>query len=448
KIVTFFIRILNQRSTILDQLLIEMGGTLTQPINEEINICKLRRKNQEVIGLNSLNNQISLLSITNNDAQARATTSNSSNKEVLNSIKIKFLVLIIFLNFLQKFKKKRNYSSRASSRCFNSTCLSGVSSQSSNYDISAGKLGEILKKRGRPKKNPVENLISNDPMEISLTEKMNFFVQRSGSIEQGTGQKSEAAIANQNFINTNAKKKILNLINEKNNKIDEQKKEMNDNFKKMDIFEKKSAELMNKIKDQNKAMDNQYNLIINFIMKKVTNNNRNILSIKSAYHLKDNEKTLLVDASENYLKELIVNIREECFGPGCQFLDDAFINNEALKHIKNTGKFCKFIADILIPIEAQLMLFFPSKRSRRSKNKLLDRTIVKCYNIACKYLGLCIIEEEKTYLEHEIHLVNTRSVDRKTKNANVTYYKMIHKKTFFSLDQITSQENESDTNME
>uniref|UniRef100_A0AAF5DIP2 Uncharacterized protein n=1 Tax=Strongyloides stercoralis TaxID=6248 RepID=A0AAF5DIP2_STRER len=255
---------------------------------------------------------------------------------------------------------------------------------------------------------------------ISLTEKINFFVQGSGGIEQGTGQENKAAIANQNFINTNTKKsgismyevmlginsmrldmqKILNLINEQNNKIDEQKKEINDNFKKIDIFEKKSVELMNKIKDQNKAIDNQYNLIINFIneksnevkqlLDKNNSNNRNILSIKLAYHLKDNEKTLLVDASENYLKELIV----------------------------------------------------------KKTNELLDRTIVKCYNIACKYLGLCIIEEEKTYLEHGIHLVNTRSIDKKTKNANVTYYKMIHKETFFSLDQITSQENESDTNME
>uniref|UniRef100_A0A0K0E4X9 Uncharacterized protein n=1 Tax=Strongyloides stercoralis TaxID=6248 RepID=A0A0K0E4X9_STRER len=192
---------------------------------------------------------------------------------------------------------------------------------------------------------------------ISLTEKINFFVQGSGGIEQGTGQENKAAIANQNFINTNTKKsgismyevmlginsmrldmqKILNLINEQNNKIDEQKKEINDNFKKIDIFEKKSVELMNKIKDQNKAIDNQYNLIINFIneksnevkqlLDKNNSNNRNILSIKLAYHLKDNEKTLLVDASENYLKELIVNIREECFGLGCRY--------EITKNLKN-----------------------------------------------------------------------------------------------------------------
>uniref|UniRef100_A0A0K0FGH4 DUF5659 domain-containing protein n=1 Tax=Strongyloides venezuelensis TaxID=75913 RepID=A0A0K0FGH4_STRVS len=83
------------------------------------------------------------------------------------------------------------------------------------------------------------------------------------------------------------------------------------------------------------------------------------------------------------------------YGRGCEyeitspelkkFLNNMLIKSEALKYINNTGKFCK-------------------------------------------------------YLNHGIHLVTARTLDKNGKNANVVFYSMEGIEIFFKMEHIQSQE--------
>uniref|UniRef100_A0A0K0EC13 Uncharacterized protein n=1 Tax=Strongyloides stercoralis TaxID=6248 RepID=A0A0K0EC13_STRER len=247
--------------------------------------------------------------------------------------------------------------------------------------------------------------------------------------------------------------------------IDNQNKKIDDKNKKIEKIMKEITEIKKLLINKQETNAIQYNSLFNLtntdnnetkeLFSTTFSTKKNISNLKITYHINDEENTPLIEATDEYIENTVNQMRENYFDLSfCNeindeklrhFLDDSIIKNEALKLIKNTGKFCKFVADILIPIDGQLKYFFPSKKSRRSKNELLSNTIIKCFNISCKYLGLGIIVEEETYLNHGIHLINTKSSDKKLKNANVLFYTLPHKETFFSLDSIISQESDYET---
>uniref|UniRef100_A0A0N5B9D0 Uncharacterized protein n=1 Tax=Strongyloides papillosus TaxID=174720 RepID=A0A0N5B9D0_STREA len=176
-------------------------------------------------------------------------------------------------------------------------------------------------------------------------------------------------------------------------------------------------------------------------------------SLKNNFHIIDENGTLLKEAKDEYIKEKILEMRKRQFGPNCsyeiknkqlrEFLDDEEVKNKALSYIKDSGKFCKFVADILLPKNALLKYYFPSEKTRRPIEQLFNDIIVQCYNITAKYLGLGIVAEEKHYLSYGIHLLNTRTYDKIARKANVLFYTLEHKPTFFSMEHVKPQ-SESD----
>uniref|UniRef100_A0A0N5B1Q8 RGS domain-containing protein n=1 Tax=Strongyloides papillosus TaxID=174720 RepID=A0A0N5B1Q8_STREA len=152
------------------------------------------------------------------------------------------------------------------------------------------------------------------------------------------------------------------------------------------------------------------------------------------------------------LKDMVYQMRERCFEVDGKdrienmrlrkFLDDNTIKRKALELIQNEGTFCKFVADILISNSQILKFYFPSQYTRKNKDQLFGQDIVKAFMITAKYLGAAIISEFKHYLSHGIHLVNTRTGDKVKRKANVTFFELSHKPTFFSEEEIVSQEND------
>uniref|UniRef100_A0A0K0FPG2 DUF4806 domain-containing protein n=1 Tax=Strongyloides venezuelensis TaxID=75913 RepID=A0A0K0FPG2_STRVS len=126
-------------------------------------------------------------------------------------------------------------------------------------------------------------------------------------------------------------------------------------------------------------------------------------TIKCCFHLNDDNHTTLMDASNEYILEKISEMREHEYGRGCEyeitspelkkFLDNRLIKSEALKYINNTGKFCKFVTDMLIPKEAILKYFFPTLKTKRGKKYLLSNLVVRTFYTAARYLGVGIIDE-------------------------------------------------------
>uniref|UniRef100_A0A0K0FCI8 RNA-directed DNA polymerase-like protein n=1 Tax=Strongyloides venezuelensis TaxID=75913 RepID=A0A0K0FCI8_STRVS len=106
-----------------------------------------------------------------------------------------------------------------------------------------------------------------------------------------------------------------------------------------------------------------------------------------------------------------------------KFLNDHGIIKVAIGYMNDVGKFCKFVADILIPQEYLLKLYFPTKHTRRPKEKLFDEQVVDTFNIAAKYLVACIIKEEKKFLSRGVLLINARMYDKSKRNRNVKQYR-------------------------
>uniref|UniRef100_A0A0K0FT40 Phage_int_SAM_5 domain-containing protein n=1 Tax=Strongyloides venezuelensis TaxID=75913 RepID=A0A0K0FT40_STRVS len=171
-------------------------------------------------------------------------------------------------------------------------------------------------------------------------------------------------------------------------------------------------------------------------------------TIKCCFHLNNDNHTTLVDASNEIILEKISEMREHDCGRGCEykitslelkkFLDNKLIKSEALKYINNTGKFCKFVTDMLIPKEAILKYFFPTLKTKRGKKYLLSNLVVRTFYTAARYLGVGIIDEGNGYLNHGIHLVTTRTLDKNGKNASVVFYSMEGIETFFMMEHIQS----------
>uniref|UniRef100_A0A0K0ENY9 Uncharacterized protein n=1 Tax=Strongyloides stercoralis TaxID=6248 RepID=A0A0K0ENY9_STRER len=253
-----------------------------------------------------------------------------------------------------------------------------------------------------------------------------------------------------NSIKTDIKK-FLDVIDDQNKKIENNKIEI--------------IEIKNNIKNQQKIDDLKYDTILNLmntinenvkdLFTKIDKTCNNHINLKKAYTMSDTDDTPALESTNEDIKTTY-KIRKSYFtSPGRyefidkklrNFLNDSIIENKALKLIKNPGEFCMFVADILIPKEAQLKYFFPTKRDRRPKNKLYSETIVKYYRISCKYLGSCIILEEETYMDNGIHIVNKRPILQNFTNSNVSFYTLPHKKTFFSLNDIHSQESDNESN--
>uniref|UniRef100_A0A0K0FB72 DUF4806 domain-containing protein n=1 Tax=Strongyloides venezuelensis TaxID=75913 RepID=A0A0K0FB72_STRVS len=167
---------------------------------------------------------------------------------------------------------------------------------------------------------------------------------------------------------------------------------------------------------------------------------------KCCYHLKDDSRTAFADASNDHLLETIYEMREREYGKEGlkeiknpqlkEFLRNSKIESNAFGHLKDTGKFCKYVVDQMVPQEALLKYFLPSTRSKREKKYLFNDIIVKTIIIALQYLGSSIIEKEDQFLSYGIHLVNIRSTDKKNKNANVTFYTHEEIDTFFKMEHI------------
>uniref|UniRef100_A0A0N5CB73 DUF4806 domain-containing protein n=1 Tax=Strongyloides papillosus TaxID=174720 RepID=A0A0N5CB73_STREA len=137
----------------------------------------------------------------------------------------------------------------------------------------------------------------------------------------------------------------------------------------------------------------------------LTNKNIKKTHSKTLYLFSGTIPCLLMEASNEELKDMVYQMRERCFGVDGKdrienmrlrkFLDDNTIKKKALEFIQNEGKFCKYVADILIPNSQILKFYFPSEHTRRNKNELFGRDIVKAFMITAKYLGAGIISEFK-----------------------------------------------------
>uniref|UniRef100_A0A0K0G3B4 Non-specific serine/threonine protein kinase n=1 Tax=Strongyloides venezuelensis TaxID=75913 RepID=A0A0K0G3B4_STRVS len=175
-------------------------------------------------------------------------------------------------------------------------------------------------------------------------------------------------------------------------------------------------------------------------------------TIKCCLHLNDDNHTALMDASNKYILEKISKMEEHDYGRGREyeitspelkkFLDNRLIKSEALKYINNTETVCKFVTDMLIPKKAILKYFFLTLKTKRGKKYLLSNLVVRTFYTATRYLGVGIINEGNEYLNHGIHLVTTRTLDKNRKNANVVFYSMKGIKTFFKMEHIQSQKEE------
>uniref|UniRef100_A0A0N5CHJ5 Uncharacterized protein n=1 Tax=Strongyloides papillosus TaxID=174720 RepID=A0A0N5CHJ5_STREA len=134
---------------------------------------------------------------------------------------------------------------------------------------------------------------------------------------------------------------------------------------------------------------------------------------KTLYHLSGTIPRLLMEASNEELKDMVHQMRERCFGVDGKdrienmklrkFLVDNTIKRKALELIQNEGKFCKFVADILIPNSQILKFYFPSQYTRRNKDQLFGQDTVKEFMITAKYLGAGIISEFKQSAKDTIY---------------------------------------------
>uniref|UniRef100_A0A0N5BQ71 DUF3883 domain-containing protein n=1 Tax=Strongyloides papillosus TaxID=174720 RepID=A0A0N5BQ71_STREA len=117
-----------------------------------------------------------------------------------------------------------------------------------------------------------------------------------------------------------------------------------------------------------------------------------------------------MEATDEGIKDIVHQMRERCFGLDRgdrinnvelrRFLDDIRIKRKAQELIRNEGKICK--SEIAEPA--------------------LGRWFRLHYN------------------SHEIYLVNTRTGDKTNRNANINFYKLEDKETFFSVVEIVFQE--------
>lgn len=147
------------------------------------------------------------------------------------------------------------------------------------------------------------------------------------------------------------------------------------------------------------------NMLLKNINEKGSINTGTKSTPKRTFHLSDEQETPFDVANNEDILLLISDLRENYFSKGGyfeikdqrlkNFLDDKFIKQKALEYFKDAGKFCKFVADILIPQESILKFYFPSLRTRRPKEQMFSETIVNSYYSAAKYLGSGIILEEK-----------------------------------------------------
>uniref|UniRef100_A0A0N5BMH4 Integrase catalytic domain-containing protein n=1 Tax=Strongyloides papillosus TaxID=174720 RepID=A0A0N5BMH4_STREA len=187
--------------------------------------------------------------------------------------------------------------------------------------------------------------------------------------------------------------RILNIFNDLNNRV----RKIEGNIEEMkELFQQQNSEIM--------EMLGGINLAIHEI-KESRRFRSTVSRSKKVYHIWDEEHSLLCDLDEIYIENLILQAHNRYYGEnGKRWIENrelqAFPNNneivkKAVGYMKDVGKFCKFVADILIPQEYLLKFYFPSKHTRRAKERLFSEEVVKSFEIAAKYLGSRIIIEER-----------------------------------------------------
>uniref|UniRef100_A0A0K0F053 Uncharacterized protein n=1 Tax=Strongyloides venezuelensis TaxID=75913 RepID=A0A0K0F053_STRVS len=82
---------------------------------------------------------------------------------------------------------------------------------------------------------------------------------------------------------------------------------------------------------------------------------------KKVYHVLDEEHTILYDLEDTYIGNLVLQAHNKYYGGNelqrienrklQKFLNDSGIIKGAIGYMNDVGKFCNFVADILIPQE-------------------------------------------------------------------------------------------------
>uniref|UniRef100_A0A0K0FTG6 Uncharacterized protein n=1 Tax=Strongyloides venezuelensis TaxID=75913 RepID=A0A0K0FTG6_STRVS len=275
-----------------------------------------------------------------------------------------------------------------------------------SYSREASRKREKSKSSGRrPRKQNKENLTTNLP-NIEET------IPLAGGITDVEMVDIEEPVGNGN--------KILNIFNTLNNriqKIEEDIQEMKE------IMQKQNNEIMEML------------IGINLVIQEMNERKRpesGQLIRKKVYHVLDEKHSILYYLEDTYIENLVLQAHNKYYGENGsrrienrelqKFLNDSGIIKDAIGYINDVGKFCKFVADILIPQEYLLKFYFPTKQTRRPKEKLFDKQVVDTFNIAAKYLGAGIIKEEKKFLSRGVHLINARTYDKSKRNRNVAFY--------------------------
>uniref|UniRef100_A0A0N5B1R3 Uncharacterized protein n=1 Tax=Strongyloides papillosus TaxID=174720 RepID=A0A0N5B1R3_STREA len=196
---------------------------------------------------------------------------------------------------------------------------------------------------------------------------------------------------------------VFNLIKSINFDLQNIKNDMG-NLK--NTVEEKFNSIENETKTILSLIDEIKISIDDMVEEKKNKRKRNIVS--GFYHVADDDKSFIHDLEESYIEGLVFQMRRYFDDNNSKFkINDGrlkeFLNHDDIKktaitYLKDTGKFCKFIADILIPEEIILKYYFPTKHGRRGKDMIFDKSVIDVFTSSAMYLGLAIIVESKQYV--------------------------------------------------